>query len=87
MLQKIEQAKLSREVRQNLGNYSRRNYEHWKRQANAKRLGKYTIDRLNQETNEKFYRLFPELSRRQLPQQTFGQIWYALAADIVAKTR
>ena len=87
LLQKIEQAKLSREVRQNLGNYSRRNYEQWKRQANAKRLGKYTIDRLNQETNEKFYRLFPELSRRQLPQQTFGQIWYALAADIVAKTR
>ena len=87
LLQKIERAKLSRDVRQNLGNYSSKDYEQWKRQANNKRLGKYTVDSLNRETNEKFYRLFPELSRRQLPQQTFGQIWYAIAADIVAKAR
>jgi len=87
LLQKLEQAKLSRNARQNLGNYSGKDYDKWRQQANRKQLGKYTIDRLNQETNQKFYRLFPQLSRRKLAQQTFGQIWYAIAADIVAKVR
>ncbi|WP_088243577.1 serine/threonine-protein kinase [Calothrix rhizosoleniae] len=87
LLQKLEQAKLSRNARQNLGNYSGKDYDKWKQQANSKQLGKYTIDRLNQETNQKFYRLFPELSRQKLAQQNFGQIWYAIASDIVAKAR
>ncbi len=87
LLQKLEQAKLSRNARQNLGNYSGKDYDKWKQQANSKQLGKYTINRLNQETNQKFYRLFPQLSRKKLAQQTFGQIWYAIASDIVAKAR
>ncbi|MDJ0798310.1 MAG: serine/threonine-protein kinase [Calothrix sp. MO_167.B12] len=87
LLQKLEQAKLSRQARQNLGNYSGKDYQQWKQQANAKKLGKYTVDRLNYETNQKFYSLFPELSRKKLAQQTFGQIWYAIASDIVAKAR
>ncbi len=87
LLQKLEQAKLSRNARRNLGNYSGKDYDKWRQQAQSKQLGKYTIDRLNQETNQKFYRLFPQLSRQKLAQQTFGQIWYAIAADIVAKVK
>ncbi|MDJ0616591.1 MAG: serine/threonine-protein kinase [Calothrix sp. MO_192.B10] len=87
LLQKLEQAKLSRQARQNLGNYSGKDYQQWQQQIKAKKLGKYTVGRLNQETNQKFYSLFPELSRKKLAQQTFGQIWYAIASDIVAKAR
>ncbi len=87
LLQKIEQAQLSTDTRSQLGNYSRRNLQTWQQQAQAGEFGDYTIEQLQTETNRKFDRLFPGQRPRnaKLDQNTFGQIWYAIAADQVSK--
>ena len=86
-MNKIEQANLSTEARRKLGNYSQKDYLTWRQQARSGQLGNYTIDQLNKDTNEKFDQLFPGQERGKLNQQTFGQIWYAIAADQVSKVQ
>ncbi len=85
LLNKLEQANLSPAARRKLGKYTAQNYETWRRQARSGQFGNYTIDQLNKDTNEKFDRLFPDQQRGKLNQQTFGQIWYAIADDQVSK--
>ncbi|BAY76058.1 serine/threonine protein kinase [Nostoc linckia NIES-25] len=87
LLNKVEQSNLSTAARRKLGTYTTQDYERWRRQARAGEFRDYTIDRLNKETNEKFDRLFPDQDRAKLNQQTFGQIWYALAADGIDKVK
>ncbi|MBN3923790.1 serine/threonine-protein kinase [Nostoc sp. NMS4] len=87
LLNKLEQAKLSTTARRKLGNYSQKDYDTWRQQARSGQFGNYTIDQLTKDTNEKFDQLFPEQQRRKLNQQTFGQIWYAIAADEVSKVQ
>ncbi|HLO85607.1 MAG TPA: serine/threonine-protein kinase [Nostocaceae cyanobacterium] len=86
-LNKIEQANLSVEARRKLGSYRNQDYENWRRLARAGRLGDYTADRLNRETNEEFDKLFPGQRRGKLNLQTYGQVWYAIAADKVSKAQ
>jgi serine/threonine protein kinase len=81
LINKIEQAKLSTEALRKLGSYSGRDYENWRQQAQAGKFGNYTLDQLNRDTNKKFYQLFPDQPRGKLNQQTFGQIWYAIASE------
>ncbi|MEH2223137.1 serine/threonine-protein kinase [Nostoc sp.] len=87
LLDKLEQADLSTAARRKLGNYSQKDYDTWRQQARSGQFGNYTIDQLTKDTNEKFDRLFPDQQRRKLNQQTFGQIWYAIAADRVSKVQ
>ncbi|MEH2025527.1 serine/threonine-protein kinase [Nostoc sp.] len=87
LLDKLEQANLSTAARRKLGNYSQKDYDTWRRQARLAEFGNYTIDQLTKDTNEKFDRLFPDQQRGKLNQQTFGQIWYAIAADQVSKVQ
>ncbi len=86
LLDKLEKANLSTQTRQKLGSYSGQNYEIWERQAQAGEFdNNYTIEDLNRDTNRKFDRLFPGERQGSLIQQTFGQIWYALADEEVNK--
>ena len=85
LLDKLEQANLSTQTRQKLGSYSGRDYETWERQARSGEFGNYTIEDLNRDTNRKFDKLFPGERQGNLQQQTFGQIWYALADEEVSK--
>jgi serine/threonine-protein kinase len=85
LLDKLEEAELSTATRRKLGSYSQKDYERWRQQARAGNLGNYTISQLNKETNQKFEQLFPGKEREKLNQQTYGQIWYAIAADKVSK--
>lgn len=87
LLNKIEQANLSTDSRRNLGSYTEQDYQRWRRQARSGQLGKYTVNDLNRDTNQKFDRLFPGQQRGKLNQQTLGQIWYAIAADQVNQAR
>ncbi|MEH2272083.1 MAG: serine/threonine-protein kinase [Nostoc sp.] len=87
LLNKLEQANLSPASRRKLGKYSQKDYDTWRRQARSGQFGNYTIDQLTKDTNEKFDRLFPDQQREKLNQQTFGQIWYAIAADQVSKVQ
>lgn len=87
LLDKLEQANLSTASRRKLGNYSQKDYATWRRLARSRQFGNYTIDQLTKDTNEKFDRLFPDQQRGKLNQQTFGQIWYAIAADQVSKVQ
>jgi serine/threonine protein kinase len=87
LLQKLEQANLNGAARRKLGSYSQRDYDNWRRQARAGEFGKYTSDQLTKDTNAKFDRLFPGQPRGKLNQQTYGQIWYAIAADQVSKVQ
>ena len=50
-------------------------------------IGELPLEQLNKDTNEKFDRLFPGQERGKLNQKTFGQIWYAIAADQVSKVQ
>ncbi|MBW4632693.1 MAG: serine/threonine protein kinase [Iphinoe sp. HA4291-MV1] len=87
LLNKLERADLNTSARRNLGKYSEQDYDNWRRQAQAGQLGNYTIKQLNGDTNKKFDGLFPGQRRRneKLDKQTFGQIWYALAAEQVSQ--
>ncbi|WP_341526904.1 serine/threonine-protein kinase [Nostoc sp. UHCC 0302] len=87
LLNKIEQANLSKAARQKLGNYGPKDNATWRQQARSGQFGDYTISQLNKDTNEKFDQLFPGQRRGKLNQQTFGQIWYAIAADKVSKVQ
>ncbi|MES1023061.1 serine/threonine-protein kinase [Gloeocapsa sp. BRSZ] len=83
MLDKLEQAELSPAIRRRLGSYTEKEYTTWQKQANQGQLGNYTSDELTRQTNQKFYRLFPEERGKKLKLNTLGQIWYAIAADRV----
>ncbi|BAZ41040.1 serine/threonine protein kinase [Calothrix sp. NIES-4101] len=87
ILNKLEQEKISSQVRQKLGSYSGKDYEDWRKKAEAGDLGDYTIEKLNTDTNRQFDKLFPGVRRREtkLNPQTYGQIWYAIAAEKVSK--
>ncbi len=85
LLDKLEKADLSKQTRQKLGSYTGQDYQNWQRQAQAGEFGNYTIEDLNRDTNSKFDRLFPGERQGNLKQQTFGQIWYALADEEVSK--
>ncbi len=86
LLNKLEEAQLSPAARRKLGSYSQQDYENWQQQANLGQLGNYTIEQLKQQTNSRFYQLFPQ-RREKLNQKTFGQIWYAIAADKVSQNK
>lgn len=84
-LDKLEQAQLSAAARQKLGGYVQQDYKIWQRQANRGQLGGYTIDQLSKQTDQKFYKLFPQQRGEKLDLQTFGQIWYAIFSDQVSQ--
>ncbi len=81
LLDKLEQAQLSATVRRQIGSYTQENYQTWQRQAKQGQLGGYTMDKLIQQTDKKFYQLFPEQRSQTLNLETYGQIWYALFSD------
>ncbi|MEA5576841.1 serine/threonine-protein kinase [Anabaena sp. UHCC 0451] len=84
LLKKIEQANLSQSARKKIGNYSQQDSQRWDKLAKAGKLGKYrSFQDLRQETYQKFDPLFPGQEHGKLNQQTFLQIWYAIASDQV----
>ncbi|MEB3216866.1 MAG: serine/threonine-protein kinase [Nostocales cyanobacterium 94392] len=85
LLDKLEKANLSKETRQKLGGYTGQDYQTWKQRSQSGEFGNYTIEDLNRDTNRKFDQLFPGERQGNLTQQTFGQIWYALANEEVSK--
>lgn len=88
LLDKIERANLSVSARRKLGSYTRQDYETWGELAQSGKLGKYkSIEQLRTDTYQKFEPLFPGQERGKLNQQTFLQIWYAIAADKVSQAR
>ncbi|WYL98050.1 MAG: serine/threonine-protein kinase [Gloeotrichia echinulata IR180] len=88
LLNKLEQAKLTTASRRKLGSYSQQDVTIWTQQAQAGKLGKYTtIEKLKTDTYKKFAPLFPGQQRGNLNQATYGQIWYAIAADQVSKVQ
>ena len=87
LLNQIERANLSTPSRRQLGSYGLQHDKMWRTQARAGAWGDYTINQLNQDTNRKFDQLFPGQRRGKLNQQTFGQLWYAIAADQVSQVK
>ncbi|MGF1676119.1 MAG: protein kinase [Rivularia sp. (in: cyanobacteria)] len=85
LLDKLEKANLSTETRQKLGSYTGQDYQTWERRSQSGEFGNYTVEDLNRDTNRKFDKLFPGERQGNLTQQTFGQIWYALANEEVSK--
>lgn len=78
---------LSPETRKRLGSYKLGNYNAWLKQlGESNRKNSPTLDAL---TDGRFYKLFPEWKGRKLAPNTMGQIWYAIADEMVepAKAR
>ena len=84
LLNRLERGKLSPAARSQLGSYSQRDYETWKQKASLGQLGSYPIDQLSKQPEERFYQLFPQQRGEKLNVKTFGQIWYAIAADKIS---
>ncbi|MBD2195310.1 MULTISPECIES: serine/threonine-protein kinase [Calothrix] len=87
LLQKLEQAQLSPAARRKLGSYSQKDFDRWREQAKAGQFGDYTLKELTKDTNTQFDRLFPGKQGERSNLQTYGQIWYAIAADRVSKVQ
>ncbi|MBD2206291.1 serine/threonine protein kinase [Calothrix sp. FACHB-1219] len=87
LLQKLEQAQLSSPARRKLGSYSQKDFDRWREQAKAGQFGDYTLKELTKDTNTQFDRLFPGKQGERSNLQTYGQIWYAIAADRVSKVQ
>ncbi|BAZ33240.1 serine/threonine protein kinase [Cylindrospermum sp. NIES-4074] len=86
LLNKLEQANLSKAARRKLGSYTTQDEGIWRRQVQTRKLGKYkTFDQFKNDIYKKFNPLFPGQERGKLNQPTFLQIWYAIAADEVTK--
>ncbi len=87
LLDKIDKVQLSTAARQKLGSYSQRDDEIWKRKAEAGQLGGQTLPQLTKQTQDKFDQVFSQGRRENLNPKTYGQIWYAIASDIVSQTQ
>jgi serine/threonine protein kinase len=85
LLDKIDKAQVSTAARQKLGSYGQRDDEIWKRKAEAGQLGGQTLAQLTKQTQDKFDQLFSQGRRENLNPKTYGQIWYAIATDIVSQ--
>jgi hypothetical protein len=84
LLTHIEKANLSESARRKLGSYTKKDYDQWGQLAKEGRLSKYkSLNELKADTYRKFEPLFPGQERGKLNQQTFLQIWYAIASDKV----
>ncbi|MBD2039316.1 serine/threonine-protein kinase [Microcoleus sp. FACHB-672] len=73
LLNKLEQANLSEKSRRQIGRYTEENYQ--SRQSNL------STQELIRQTDEQFYQLFPQQQGQTLNPETWGQIWYAIAAN------
>ncbi len=85
LLDQLQQAQLSAAARGKLGSYSQQEYEIWKGKANRGELGSYTMAQLVEQTDQRFYQLFPQQRGEKRNFQTFGQIWDAILADKVGQ--
>jgi serine/threonine protein kinase len=84
LLNNIEKANLSETARKKIGSYSQQDSQRWNQLAKAGKLGKYqSFQDLRTDTYQTFEPLFPGQERGKLNQQTFLQIWYAIASDKV----
>jgi serine/threonine protein kinase len=87
LLHQIERANLSTAARRQLGSYGSQSDRIWREQARTGQWGNYTYNQLVGDTNQQFEQLFPGQQRGKLNPQTFGQLWYAIAADQVSKVK
>lgn len=75
------------ESRKKLGSYQMSDYNRWlKELGESNRKNSPTLDAL---TDGRFYKLFPEWKGRKLTPNTMGQVWFAIADEMVepAKAR
>lgn len=84
LLNKLEK-NLTPAARSKLGRYSQSDRAIWQTKAESGKLGSYTFKQLVEQTDRQFYQLFPRQKGKTLNQQTYGQIWYAIAADRVSQ--
>jgi len=84
LLNKLE-TNLSARARSKLGNYSKGDRTLWQAKAARGELGSYTFKQLIEQTDRQFYQLFPRQKGKTPNPKTYGQIWYALAAERVSQ--
>ncbi|MFM6184448.1 MAG: protein kinase domain-containing protein [Dolichospermum sp.] len=84
LLTNLEKANLSQTARKKIGSYGQQDSQRWTQLAKVGRLGKYkSFQDLRTDTYQTFEPLFPDQETGKLNQQTFLQIWYAIASDKV----
>lgn len=70
---------LSPETRSKLGTYQRSDYERWRTRVQSQ----LSDADLTAQVNQRFRQLFPERRPETLDAKTLGQVWYAIADDVV----
>ncbi len=73
-------SKLSPEALQHLGRYNREQRSNWTKQVNQLHLSSRALTNL---VNIRFFKDFPELENQDFMEQPLGQVWYAIAVDMV----
>jgi serine/threonine-protein kinase len=82
LLTKLES--LSTTTRGKLGTYQRADYDRWIAPSSGASLNERELNVL---VNNRFAQLFPEQKDKTLNGRTFGQIWYAIAEEELAKLK
>jgi serine/threonine protein kinase, bacterial len=82
LLTKLES--LSADTRGKLGSYQRADYDRWVSPNSGASLNERELNVL---VNTRFSQLFPDQKSKSLNPKTFGQIWYAIAEEELAKLK
>ncbi len=76
--------KLTPEARQTIGSYRRTDFDQWLTQANAKSPTKpISSKQIEAQTDEQFFALLPDRKGKALNPRQLGQVWYAIARQVL----
>ncbi len=82
LIQALE--KLTPEARQNIGSYRRADFDQWLTQASSKSTAKpVSSKQVEAQTDEQFFALLPDRKGKALNPRQLGQVWYAIAQQIL----
>ncbi len=82
LIQALE--KLTPEARQNIGSYRRADFDQWLTQATTKSPTKpISSKQIEAQTDEQFFALLPDRKGKALNPRQLGQVWYAIARQVL----
>jgi serine/threonine protein kinase, bacterial len=85
LIQALE--KLPPESRQNIGSYRRADFDQWLSQATSKsNAAKPTSKQIEDQSDAKFFELLPDRKGKSQNPRQLGQLWYAIAHQILKMT-
>ena len=70
------------EVRQGLGNYRRSDFDSWLSAKNIQSKPN-VLKQIETQTDQQFFEKFPNIKGQSLNPRQLGQVWYAIAREVI----